>query len=80
MFLNLESIGIKPLEATDETITFLHHYQDTSVTLQEKGYNAKLPWREDHLPLPTNIDITQKKNPFNGASPSEGLTKAQDVQ
>ena len=60
-FWNLESIGIKPPETTDETTAFLRHYQDTSITLQEKGYNAKLPWKEDHPPLPTNIDITQRR-------------------
>ena len=78
-FWNLESIGIKPPAVADNTTAFLHHYQDTSITLRDKGYNAKLPWKEDHPPLPTNIDITQK-NPFNGASPSEGPTKAQDAQ
>lgn len=58
-FWNLESIGIKPPETTDETAAFLRHYQDTSITLQGKGYNAKLPWKQDHPPIPTNIDITQ---------------------
>ena len=58
-FWNLESIGIKPPEATGETAAFLRHYQGTSITLQGKGYNAKLPWKQDHPPLPTNIDITQ---------------------
>ena len=60
-FWNLESIGIKPPEATDETTAFLRHYQDTSITQQEKGYNAKLPWKEDHPPLPTNHDIAQRR-------------------
>ena len=60
-FWNLESIGIKPPEPTDETTAFLRHYQDTSITLQGKGYNAKLPWKEDHPPLPTNTDITQRR-------------------
>ena len=58
---NLESIGIKPPETTDETAAFLRHYQDASITLQEKGYNAQLPWKEDHPPLPTNFDITQRR-------------------
>ena len=60
-FCNLESIGTKSPEATDETTTFLRHYQDTSITLQEKGYNAKLLWKEDHPPLPTNFAITQRR-------------------
>ena len=60
-FWNLESIGIKPPAATDETTAFLRHYQDASITLRDKGYNAKLPWKEDHPPLPTNFDITQRR-------------------
>ena len=60
-FWNLESVGIKPPAATDYTTAFLCHYQDTSITLRDKGYNAKLPWKEDHPPLPTNIDITQRR-------------------
>ena len=61
-FWNLESIGIKPPAATDETTDFLRHYQDTSITLREKGYHAKLPWKEDHPPLPTKIDNTQRRS------------------
>ena len=60
-FWNLESICIKLPEATDETTAFLSHYQDTFNTLQEKGYNAKLPWKEDHSPLPTNSDVSQRR-------------------
>ena len=48
LFCNLESVRIKPSEATDETTAFLRHYQDTSIALYGKGYNEKLPWKEDH--------------------------------
>ena len=36
-FWNLDSIGVKPPTATDETTAFLRHYQDTSITLRDKG-------------------------------------------
>ena len=60
-FWNLESVGIKPPAVADEATDFLEHYQDTSITRTEKGYNAKLPWKPEHPPLPTNADITERR-------------------
>ena len=54
--LNLNSVGIKPPETTDASTDFLRHYQDTSITVTDKGYTAKLPWRSEHPPLPTNAE------------------------
>ena len=46
-FWNLESIEILPNEATHENTEFLRHYQDTSITLKDGRYHAKLPWKQD---------------------------------
>lgn len=62
-FWNLESVGIKLPEATDQATDFLHHYHDTSNTLKEQGYNAQLQWKPDHPPLPINADITESRTP-----------------
>lgn len=53
-FWNLELVGIQLTEITDKGTNFLHDYQGFSITFREKGYNAKLPWKSDHPPLPTN--------------------------
>ena len=56
-FWDLESIGIK--DTCDEPTNYLDNYRDTCVTLQDGKYTAKLPWRDNHLPLPTNYNVCE---------------------
>ncbi len=59
-FWELESIGIQPNQ-TDETSDFLRHYQDTSISLKDGKYHAKLPWKPDQPVLPSNAAIAEKR-------------------
>jgi hypothetical protein len=54
-FWNLESIGILPENETEGD--FVKSYQDSSIRLEAGQYCAKLPWKPDHAPLPTNEAI-----------------------
>ena len=51
-FWSLESIGI-PID-NEKAEDFLKDYQDSSIRLENGQYCAKLPWKPDHPPLPTN--------------------------
>ena len=59
-FSELESIGIQPNQ-TDETSDFLRHYQDTSISLKDGKYHAKLPWKPEQPVLPSNAAIAEKR-------------------
>ena len=59
-FWKLESIGItleEDIAKSDDLTT----YMDTCISFSEGKYVAKLPWKEDHPPLPTNYAITLKR-------------------
>ncbi|CAB3989911.1 Hypothetical predicted protein [Paramuricea clavata] len=59
-FWELESIGIQPREK-DDTSDFLQQYQDTSISLKDGKYHAKLPWKPDQPILPPNAEIAAKR-------------------
>ena len=59
-FWELESIGIQPREK-DDTSDFLQQYQDTSISLKDGKYHAKLPWKPDQPTLPPNAEIAAKR-------------------
>ena len=59
-FWNLESIGILPDETEKKKEReFVEDYQNSSIRLENGHYNAKLPWKPDHPPLPTNEAIAK---------------------
>jgi hypothetical protein len=58
-FWNLESIGILPDETKKKEREFVHDYQNSSIRLENGHYNAKLPWKANHPPLPTNEEIAK---------------------
>ena len=58
-FWNLESIGILPDETEKEEREFIEDYQNSSIRLENGRYNAKLPWKPNHPPLPTNEAIAK---------------------
>ncbi len=58
-FWNLESIGILPNEITIQEDKFVQEYQDSSIRLENGRYCAKLPWKPNHDPLPTNEAVAR---------------------
>ncbi|CAB4033009.1 Hypothetical predicted protein, partial [Paramuricea clavata] len=58
-FWNLESIGILPDEITTHEDKFVKEYQDSSIRLVNGRYCAKLPWKPNHDPLPTNEAVAR---------------------
>lgn len=60
-FWQLESAGTTPANNTDD-MGYLTKYVHTSISCQQDGsYCAKLPWKTNHLPLPTNHEICKKR-------------------
>ena len=59
-FWRIESVGVQPNSA-EETPDFLKYYQDSSIMLEDGRYSAKLPWRPEHPPLPSNAEITKQR-------------------
>lgn len=60
-FWKLESIGInsKETEITDQA--FLQEYQEKQITMINGKYEACLPWKDDHMELPSNYSIAKKR-------------------
>lgn len=59
-FWKLESLGITK-EEDKSTSTYLQEYQRDCISFKDGRYSAKLPWKEDHAALPTNLNITKKR-------------------
>ncbi|XP_063426809.1 uncharacterized protein LOC134710384 [Mytilus trossulus] len=62
-FWNLESIGInsKELDEDEDDDTYITAYQDRSIEFRENKYFARLPWKQDHDELPTNLAVTKRR-------------------
>ena len=58
-FWNLESIGILPNETEANKTQSVSEYQNFSIRLENDQYCAKLPWKDNHPPLPTNEPIAR---------------------
>ena len=59
-FWKLESLGIT-LEEEAGGPSDLKLYMDTCISFSEGKYIAKLPWKEDHPPLPTNYAMALRR-------------------
>ncbi|XP_053391367.1 uncharacterized protein LOC128554144 [Mercenaria mercenaria] len=59
IFWKLESIKISPED--DRDVCKLETYQQNSIKFIDGKYEANLPWKEDHAPLPTNLEVTKKR-------------------
>ena len=60
-FWQLESAGTTPANNTNDK-GYLTEYVQTSISRQPDGsYCTKLPWKTNHLPLPTNGKICKKR-------------------
>ena len=61
-FWELESMGTNATTKNDINKKFLANYSNTHVSRQPNGsYCARLPWKPDHPPLPTNREICWKR-------------------
>ena len=62
-FWKLESMGIENVEIAKETEknTYSKHYEESSISYRDNRYHAKLPWKDDHQPLPTNENIARNR-------------------
>ncbi|XP_070545592.1 uncharacterized protein [Ptychodera flava] len=60
-FWTLETLGITddPQSVKNE-LTF-ENYRDSCITREGDRYSAKLPWKQDHAPLPTNYEVAAKR-------------------
>ena len=58
-FWNLESIGILPNETEANKTQTVSEYKNSSIRLENDQYCAKLPWKDNHPPLPTNQSIAR---------------------
>jgi hypothetical protein len=56
-FWKLESIGITPEAEVTSGPKELQTYMDTFISYKDNQYSVKLPWKNDHPPLPTNYDV-----------------------
>ena len=61
-FWSLEAMGISPQSEKNDHEVFLAIYINTSITRNQDGsYNAKFPWKDDSLTLPTNYIKCEKR-------------------
>ena len=61
-FWNLETLGITEPDPHIEENSFIHEYQQTSISRERDGsYTARFPWKKDHPPLPTNNIVCEKR-------------------
>ena len=57
-FWSVESMGIEPPQQTNPHAEFLKTYQSSIQRMPSGGYTAKLPWKDEHPPLPSNQAIS----------------------
>ncbi len=60
-FWSLESMGITSSISDPKFADTLEQYQQTSIEYTDGRYCAKLPWKLDHPPLPSNYEITMRR-------------------
>ena len=61
MTRNFKTIGIKEdIHTTKTKVSDFESFRDTHLRNEDGKYVAKLPWKFDHPPLPTNFRITEK--------------------
>ena len=72
-------IEILTNEATHGNIEFLRYDQDTSITLKDGRYHAKLPWKQDPPNQCWDVE-SRKNNTINGPTFGKGSKETQDVR
>ncbi|XP_063435623.1 uncharacterized protein LOC134716543 [Mytilus trossulus] len=62
-FWKIESLGITPQNKEKSNAEYLENFISTNISYDANTckYTAKLPWKDDHEPLPSNIDIARRR-------------------
>jgi allophanate hydrolase subunit 1 len=60
-FWKIEWLGITPQVKENTQKEHLENFISINISYDDTKYNAKLPWKEDHTPLPSNIEITRRR-------------------
>ncbi|VDI70021.1 Hypothetical predicted protein [Mytilus galloprovincialis] len=60
-FWKIESLGITPQTKEKSNAEYLENFISTNISYDANtcNYTTKLPWKDDHKPLPSNIDIAR---------------------
>ncbi|XP_070573730.1 uncharacterized protein [Ptychodera flava] len=74
---NLELIGVKADSQNDENTDF-ETYRDTHLRVENGKYIARLPWKTDHPPLPSNYAATENRTRAMVRRLTPDLTKRYD--
>lgn len=57
----IESLGVTANNKSIENSDWMKTYQQTSISLNDQKYYAKLPWKNEHKPLPSNYVVAKKR-------------------
>ncbi|XP_063436952.1 uncharacterized protein LOC134718356 [Mytilus trossulus] len=62
-FWKIESLGITPQNKEKSNAEYLENFISTNISYDANTckYTAKLPWKDEHKPLPSNIDIARRR-------------------
>ncbi|XP_071176440.1 uncharacterized protein [Mytilus edulis] len=60
-FWELESLGVDSNTTDVETVDYMETNEKSAIEFRENKYIAKLPWKPDHEPLPTNFFVTKRR-------------------
>ncbi|XP_071127724.1 uncharacterized protein [Mytilus edulis] len=60
-FWELESLGVDSNTTDVETVDYMETNQKSAIEFRENKYIAKLPWKPNHEPLPTNFFVTKRR-------------------
>ena len=59
-FWAIESTGTLPT-VTKESDTFMDTYLSSVTRLNDGSYMVKFPWKDDHAPLPSNLQVCERR-------------------
>ncbi|XP_063418161.1 uncharacterized protein LOC134700945 [Mytilus trossulus] len=74
-FWELESLGADSNTTDGETVDFKETDQKSAIEFREHKYIAKLPWKPDHEPLPTNVTKRRTENVIRKLSEDPKMLK-----
>ena len=60
-FWEIESLGVEDKTANTENDEFQKMYEETAISYNNNRYIAKLPWKAEHPPLPTNKAVAFRR-------------------
>ncbi|XP_071133119.1 uncharacterized protein [Mytilus edulis] len=60
-FWEIESLGVEDKTANTENDEFQKKYEETGISYNNNRYTAKLPWKAEHPPLPTNQAVAFRR-------------------